>query len=116
VAKLTAIREKKCTVDVYAETDPGFIVVDYRPSQFNEDMMRELEAITSNPEATDAEKRRSNSIWIQHMVPSWNVEAEESTEKRPVYLPVEDEHIQALGLVHQSNIIKAIVADLKLGE
>jgi hypothetical protein len=116
MAKLSAIISKSCTVDVYKDTDPGFLVVDYRPSQFNEDMMKELEKISDNPEATDAEKRAANTVWIKRMVPSWNVEAEESTEKKPVYLPVEDEHIGALGLVHQANIIKAISEDLKLGE
>lgn len=127
MAKLSSLVARKCTTDVYRDrgegldlngnpAEAGLVVVDYRPSQYSQDLMADLEKIAKDEKSTDAEKLRANTEWIKRMVCGWNVEAEESTSKSPVYLPVEDEHIKALGLPMQNHIIRAITEELGLGE
>ncbi len=115
MAKLSQLNQMTCTVDVYGDSHPGLLVVDYRPSRFHQDLMKELEAIQRDPEKSDADKLDANTKWICHMVSGWNIEADESTEKNPVYLPVTEEVVRSLGIPRQNQIIKAIMADIERG-
>jgi hypothetical protein len=115
MAKLSQIVASTCAVDVYSGARAGYLTVDYRPSRFQQEFLAEVEAIQNDPEKSDIEKLEANTKWIMQMVPSWNVEAEDSTEKHPRFAEVTPEAVKALGLLIQGHIIKAISEDIERG-